>query len=148
MPVELLSGCLRYRRAIVSGALGSVIAASWAYLWLGGGQIMPMPPEWSVPYAALIFVMWAVMMVAMMLPGAAPTVLLVTTPCVGSHRQFQARSRHRDAVCIGLSSRLVRVQPRRYIAAMGPRRSRSVIRDDGIRQCDLGWRCIRRRRYL
>jgi len=79
MPVELLSGCLRYRRAIVSGALGSVIAASWAYLWLGGGQIMPMPPEWSVPYAALIFVMWAVMMVAMMLPGAAPTVLLVTT---------------------------------------------------------------------
>ena len=73
MPVELLSGCLRYRRAIVSGALGSVIAASWAYLWLGGGQIMPMPPEWSVPYAALIFVMWAVMMVAMMLPGAAPT---------------------------------------------------------------------------
>ena len=79
MPVELLSGCLRYRRAIVSGALGCVIAASWAYLWLGGGQIMPMPPEWSVPYAALIFVMWAVMMVAMMLPGAAPTVLLVTT---------------------------------------------------------------------
>ena len=58
MPVELLSGCLRYRRAIVSGALGSVIAASWAYLWLGGGQIMAMPSEWSVPYAALIFVMW------------------------------------------------------------------------------------------
>jgi predicted metal-binding membrane protein len=79
MPVELLSGFLRYPRAIVSGALGGVIAASWAYLWLGGGQIMTMPSEWSEPYAALIFVMWVVMMVAMMLPGAAPTVLLVTT---------------------------------------------------------------------
>jgi predicted metal-binding membrane protein len=90
MPVELLSASLRYRRVIVSGALASVIAASWAYLWLGagikmemmklgGGQMMAMPPEWSVPYAALIFVMWVVMMAAMMLPSAAPTVLLVTT---------------------------------------------------------------------
>ena len=79
MPVELLSGFLRYRRAIVSGALAAVIAAAWAYLWLGRGQIITMPPEWSVPYAALIFVMWVVMMVAMMLPSATPTVLLVTT---------------------------------------------------------------------
>jgi predicted metal-binding membrane protein len=79
MPVELLSAFLRHRRAIVSGALAAVIAASWGYLWLGGGQIMAVPPEWSASYAALIFVMWVVMTVAMMLPGAAPTVLLVTT---------------------------------------------------------------------
>jgi len=90
MPVERLSGFLRYRRAVVSGALAAAIAVSWAYLWLsggikmemmdmGGGQMMAMTPEWSVPYAALMFVMWVVMMVAMMLPGAAPTVLLVTT---------------------------------------------------------------------
>jgi predicted metal-binding membrane protein len=31
------------------------------------------------PFAALLFVMWVVMMAAMMLPGVAPTVLLVTT---------------------------------------------------------------------
>src|SRR5262245_54525616 len=90
MPVERLSGFLRYRRAVVSGALAAAIAVSWVYLWLGGGikmemmdmgggQMMPMTPEWNVPYAALMFVMWVVMMVAMMLPGAAPTVLLVTT---------------------------------------------------------------------
>ena len=42
MPVELLSGFLRYRRAIVLGALGGVIAASWAYLWLGVGVEMEM----------------------------------------------------------------------------------------------------------
>ena len=74
-----LSRFLRDRRLIVSGALGSAIAASWGYLWLGGGQIMAMSPEWSASHAALIFVMWVVMMAAMMLPGAAPTVLLVTT---------------------------------------------------------------------
>src|SRR5215469_15971343 len=88
MPVELFSGFLRDRRAIVSGALAAVIAASWAYLWHGagtktemisisGGQMMAMPPEWSAQYAALIFVMWVVMMVAMMLPSATPTVLSV-----------------------------------------------------------------------
>ena len=94
MPVELLSGFLRYRRAIVLGALGGVIAASWAYLWLGvgvememmglgGGHLMTMLPEWNLPYALLIFVMWVVMMAAMMLPGAAPTVLLVAVLAKG-----------------------------------------------------------------
>jgi predicted metal-binding membrane protein len=85
MPVELFRSFLRNRRAVVCGALAAVIAASWAYLWLGvgvememgGGQMMAMPPGWTLPYALLIFVMWVVMMAAMMLPGAAPTVLSV-----------------------------------------------------------------------
>jgi predicted metal-binding membrane protein len=38
---------------------------------------MMMPPPWNLGYAALIFLMWAIMMVAMMLPSAAPTILLV-----------------------------------------------------------------------
>jgi predicted metal-binding membrane protein len=37
----------------------------------------PAPP-WTLGYATLIFLMWAIMMVAMMLPSAAPTILLVT----------------------------------------------------------------------
>ena len=41
--------------------------------------MMAMLPTWSAGYAALISVMWWVMMVAMMLPTAAPTVLLVTS---------------------------------------------------------------------
>ena len=72
------------------GALATVTAAAWAYLLLGGGiememmdmgggQMMAMLPAWSPTYAALISVMWWVMMVAMMLPTAAPTVLLVTS---------------------------------------------------------------------
>jgi predicted metal-binding membrane protein len=89
MPIELFFRLLRHRRAVVGWALAAVIAAAWAYLWLGAGiktevmdigagQMMATPHEWSPPYAVLIFVMWVVMMVAMMLPSAAPTVLLVT----------------------------------------------------------------------
>jgi len=90
MPVEVLTRLIRHRRAVVSGALAAVIGAAWAYLWLeagvgmstthlAGGQVMATPSAWSLSYAALIFVMWVVMMAAMMLPSAAPTMLLVTT---------------------------------------------------------------------
>ena len=34
------------------------------------------PGDWSLGYALLVFLMWWVMMIAMMLPGVAPTVLL------------------------------------------------------------------------
>ena len=87
MSLKLLWRLLRYRRAIVLGALAAVIAAAWGYLLLGagiemdmgGGQMMAILPAWSPGYAVLICVMWSVMMVAMMLPTAGPTVLLVTS---------------------------------------------------------------------
>ena len=90
MRIELLSMLLRHRRAVVLGALATVTAAAWAYLLLGGGtemeatnmgggQMMATLPTWSPGYAVLISVMWWAMMVAMMLPTAAPTVLLVTS---------------------------------------------------------------------
>jgi predicted metal-binding membrane protein len=41
-----------------------------------GGMDMMMPAVWDIGYAGLMFVMWWVMMIAMMLPSAAPTVLL------------------------------------------------------------------------
>jgi predicted metal-binding membrane protein len=85
--VELLFRLLRHRRAVVTGALATVTAAAWACLLLGigtevgiaGGGMMATPSAWSPSYAVLICLMWWVMMVAMMLPTAAPTVLLVTT---------------------------------------------------------------------
>jgi predicted metal-binding membrane protein len=89
MPAEFLSGLLRHDRAIALGVLAAVIATAWTYLLLGagiemetmdmgGGQMMAMLPEWTPAYAALIFVMWLAMMAAMMLPSAAPTILLVS----------------------------------------------------------------------
>jgi predicted metal-binding membrane protein len=77
----------RERTAVMAG-LAAILAASWAYLLLGagiemdkmemgGGRIMLMAPAWSAGYAALILIMWMVMMAAMMLPGAAPAILRV-----------------------------------------------------------------------
>lgn len=103
-----LAALLRHDRTVVLGALLAVAAAGWVYLLLGaglpldmmdmgGGQLMLMRPEWSLGYAAAIFVMWAVMMVAMMLPSAAPVVLLAaavdrqrSTPAGGRTALFAA----------------------------------------------------------
>ncbi len=77
----------------VLAALACIVAVSWIYLLagagmpkmdMGGGQVMLMPPpSWSVGYAAVIFAMWTVMMVAMMLPSAAPTILRVANRAHG-----------------------------------------------------------------
>ncbi|MCP5086020.1 MAG: DUF2182 domain-containing protein [Rhodobacteraceae bacterium] len=39
---------------------------------------MEMAGHWTFPYAALVFLMWWIMMIAMMVPSAAPTLLLFT----------------------------------------------------------------------
>ncbi|HYC94767.1 MAG TPA: DUF2182 domain-containing protein, partial [Sphingomicrobium sp.] len=63
-------------RAVTIAALLVLSLLAWAYL-LNGAAMEPMPdmpgmaPDWP-----LIFVMWATMMVAMMLPSAAPAILL------------------------------------------------------------------------
>ena len=41
-----------------------------------GMAAMAMPAAWSPGYAVLVFFMWWIMMIAMMVPSAAPTVLL------------------------------------------------------------------------
>jgi predicted metal-binding membrane protein len=85
----LFDRTLRHDRALVLSGLGAVVVLAWLYLWLGaglgmeemdmgGGAIMLMAPEWSLGYAGVVFVMWLVMMMAMMLPSAAPTILLVS----------------------------------------------------------------------
>ena len=70
-----------------------IIAISWIYLLsgagmptmdMGGGKVMLMPPpSWSVGYAAITFAMWSMMMVAMMIPSAAPVILRVASGAQG-----------------------------------------------------------------
>jgi predicted metal-binding membrane protein len=78
----------RHDRALAIAALAAVTLLAWGWLAfgaglemgqmdMGGGQMMLMAPEWTIGYAATIFLMWAIMMVAMMLPSVAPAVLLV-----------------------------------------------------------------------
>jgi predicted metal-binding membrane protein len=84
---HMLRALLQHDRTVVLACLVAVILLAWGWLLIGagiemeqmdmgGGQVMLMAPEWSPGYAALIFLMWAIMMVAMMLPSAAPAILL------------------------------------------------------------------------
>ena len=90
MTADLLSGVLRHDRAVVLGSLAVAVALAWTYLLtgagagmetmdMGGGQMMAMAPEWTLVYGLVVFAMWAVMMVAMMLPSAAPVTLLIAS---------------------------------------------------------------------
>jgi predicted metal-binding membrane protein len=91
-----LEALLRRDRLIVAGALGLVAALAWAYvLWLaadmdmhgmnmsgfrmvpaGMGVMAPATAPWSAVEFTFVFVMWAVMMVGMMAPSAAPMILM------------------------------------------------------------------------
>jgi predicted metal-binding membrane protein len=88
MTADWFFAALRHDRAVVLGSLALVVALAWAWLLvgagigmeemdMGGGQLMLMLPEWSLGYGLVVFAMWAVMMVAMMLPSTAPVTLLV-----------------------------------------------------------------------
>jgi predicted metal-binding membrane protein len=91
-----LEAVLRRDRLIVASALGAIAALAWAYvLWLtadmnmggenmggfrmvpaGMGIMVPAASAWSAVEFAFVFVMWAVMMVGMMAPSAAPMILM------------------------------------------------------------------------
>jgi predicted metal-binding membrane protein len=92
----VLEAVLRRDRFIVLSALGVLIALAWVYLlWLaadmdmdgmdmsgfrmiptGIGMMAPAATPWSAVEFAFVFLMWAVMMVGMMAPSAAPMILM------------------------------------------------------------------------
>lgn len=84
---SLLHGALRRDRLLVISCLLFVVVLSWTYLLTGAGMtqemgdmLMPMSTgPWTFGHAVLVLVMWAVMMAAMMLPSAAPMILLYAT---------------------------------------------------------------------
>jgi predicted metal-binding membrane protein len=93
-----LETVLQRDRLIVGGALALLSALAWGYLlWLaadmqmggrdmsnfrmipaGLGIMVPGGSPWSAVEVALVFAMWAVMMVGMMTPSAAPMILIYT----------------------------------------------------------------------
>lgn len=82
MPASL-EAVLARDRAIVIGGLIGIAALSWGYMFHLAWQMQAVDAHmaaaqaqtWSPTDLALLFVMWAVMMVAMMTPSAAPMVL-------------------------------------------------------------------------
>lgn len=79
-------------RLIVIGGIAGVVALSWVYILTGAGMsmtafemtaitenapaLMMQPAVWTPTYALFMFFMWWVMMIAMMIPSAAPMILL------------------------------------------------------------------------
>lgn len=84
---SLFEAALRRERLLVAAGLLALVGLSWLYLLSGagtmeemGGMLMPMSSgPWTPAHAATMLAMWAVMMMAMMLPSAAPTILLYAT---------------------------------------------------------------------
>jgi len=88
------------RLFVIAGLVG-VVAVSWAYLAIEAGRmgnpsgdmtmIMELHPR-DTTGLALLFLMWAVMMMAMMLPSAMPMILLhaAVTRKIGTRQSFAA----------------------------------------------------------
>ncbi len=82
-----LESLLRRDRALVLAGLAAIAALAWAYIihlarsmaYMDMAMAMPQMHSWPALDLFLLFVMWAVMMVAMMSPSAAPVILLVAT---------------------------------------------------------------------
>lgn len=96
----MLEKVIKRDRAIVLTGLIITVILSWAYILNGAGMDMDMPVSmpasmemrgtsaiWTPGYWVLMFVMWWVMMVAMMLPSAAPMILLFATVNKGAARK-------------------------------------------------------------
>jgi len=109
MSGTVLETVLRRDRAVIASALAVLVLMAWAYIfWLARsmdregrgataempgmampgeaadpGSLMPAMHEWSGAEFVFTFVMWAVMMVGMMTPSAAPMILIYAR--VGRH---------------------------------------------------------------
>lgn len=94
VPSGAVESLLRREGLIVAGALSVLVLIAALYTVMGVGMnmsaidmtrmarpigepmAMGMDPQWSASYAWVVFLMWWVMMIAMMTPSAAPLVLL------------------------------------------------------------------------
>lgn len=91
-----LEAVLQRDRLVVLSGLVALAILAWAYVgymaWDMGNMAdmaMPRMQAWGFVDLIMVFVMWAVMMVAMMVPTAAPMLLLFAT--INRRRQTQQR---------------------------------------------------------
>ena len=107
MAAAALETLFRRDGVVVMGALGALILLAWIALLAGAGTGMDpaamsgwwlptAPPSsstpWTPTYWVIAFFMWAVMMVAMMLPSASPMVLLYARVVRQAESQGSARN--------------------------------------------------------
>jgi predicted metal-binding membrane protein len=100
---------LKRDRLIVLGGLAGLTALAWAYtgylawdmdrMCMTMDMAMPHMQTWGVVDLLLLGLMWAVMMVAMMVPSAAPMILMYTT--INRRRREQEQPYVPTAVFLG-----------------------------------------------
>ncbi len=83
MTSDLLESILRRDRAVIAAALAALALLCWAYLgWLAAAPahsmeaMIPTIGRWSAADVLVMVSMWWVMMVGMMVPAAAPMILI------------------------------------------------------------------------
>ncbi len=84
---RLLSNAVTSDRAIVGLSLAGITALGWLYLIVEADKMsrmdesmaMPHMVSWDANYLGFLFVMWSIMMVAMMVPSVTPMVMMFTT---------------------------------------------------------------------
>ena len=124
-----LEAVLRRQRLLTVAALVLLVLLAWAWLLLGAGMAMPphaaldpfphrdaapamggamdmAPAGWAPAQLLLAFSMWWVMMVAMMLPAAAPVILL--------YARAALRSDAPDANVAAALDEAMRIKPERH----------------------------------
>ena len=95
-----LENLLKRDRFIIMGGLFFITLLSWLYIIYLYNQMtymdmnalffaMPMTPTWTATDFTLLFLMWVVMMIAMMTPSVAPLILIFAT--VNRQRKLQER---------------------------------------------------------
>ncbi|GIU04129.1 hypothetical protein TUM4261_03450 [Shewanella sp. c952] len=76
MLAQWLSPC-GLRRSLVALTLLLATALSWYYMLFAMSMNMDPVQQWQLYDIVMLFLMWAIMMAGMMLPSAAPVILLV-----------------------------------------------------------------------
>jgi predicted metal-binding membrane protein len=99
MSVGAIEAVLKRDRTVVVTGLALITTLAWAYMFrvawdmramdMGMEMAVPGIQPWGTAESLLVFVMWAVMMVAMMTPSASPMIL--TYSRVSRQRQDVAR---------------------------------------------------------
>src|SRR5262249_50300597 len=86
LQMEMLESVYKRDRAIVLAGLVCITGLAWAYLFYDAAHMtsagccvalaQPQLRSWSLVDLATLFMMWAIMMAGMMIPSAAPMVLM------------------------------------------------------------------------
>ena len=136
--MTLLERALDRDRLIVLDGLAGATALAWAWIVpmardmygpMSGPSAWMMTPVWDATHVARLFAMWTVMMIGMMLPSAAPTMLLYAA--LVRRTDAGAGAGPRLHVCRRLPRRVDDVCRRRGRASASPDESVDPLAHDG-----------------